>query len=158
VIEKSLPWFNRSYDPKGIGETTFTFTDVDGKERTVEGAYPAVVDGNMGSILSQSLPIFENGKQVGEKVPESEEEAANLIFGLWLNVGDRGEFIEGFTERRIQTFEEHLEFLGLTEVNDDILDGPVYDGAKRAVIELAKGKLIEASQAFAETVATERQG
>lgn len=157
VIETPPPWLNKSFDPAAIGEDSFGFTDADGTQKSVAGAYPTWMPGGgddnvatMRSIMSQDLPIFVNGQQNDTKKPATQEEAANALYDLYLNSGDREAFINEYTRRRIMTMAEHLSFLGITQTNDDQLDGTIFDPNKRLVIEDVKAALVEAGNAFRE--------
>lgn len=146
VISEPPLWINRSFIPDAIGEDSFDFTDADGEEKTVEGAYPKIL--GTGSVLSRQYPVRETNSL---KKPETQEEAAQLLLDLYLNVGDREAFITEFTRREIMTLEENLKFLGIEEINEEELQGNLYDTAKRAVIQDVKIQLVEAGFAIAET-------
>lgn len=143
------PWINKSYVPDAIGEDTYASADPDGVTRTVRGAYPALIGPGHRSVLSDALDIEEEGEIVFRK-PTSQEEAADALFGMYLRSGDRQAFIENYTARPIMTMKEALDFLGVTETNEDQLDGQVYDTRKRDVIQAMKVKLVEAGFAVAE--------
>jgi len=154
IIAKHPPWINASFRPDAIGEESFGFEDIDQQSKVVQGAYRKLIQEDMGSILTQTLPVFDaNGMQVEDKKPETQEEAADLLFDVYLNSGDREAFIESYIRRRIQTFDEALKYLGVKEVNEELLENDtkeVYDATKRTVIEDAKAILIQSGFAIAE--------
>lgn len=152
VISSPPPWINRSFVPDGIGEDAFSFVDLEGKNQTVQGAYPGMIGSGMRSILSAALPVYDaKGTFVNDRKPTSQEDAANLLFGQYVRSGDKEAFVTEYTRREVETEAEALKFLGISKVNAELLDGPIYDTLKRSVIEDAKVRLVEASNAIKET-------
>lgn len=116
----------------------------------MQGAYPGMMGSGMRSVLSQSLPVYAKGQQVEDRRPKNQEDAANMLFDAYTNSGDPEVFVDEYTRRPIQSMDQALAFLGVTKVNDETLDGTIYDGVKRGIVEGAKKRLVDADRAFAE--------
>jgi hypothetical protein len=142
------PWMNKSYIPEAIGSDTFSSVDPDGQTRSVAGAYPTLIGPGHRSILSDELDFQED--EIVFRKPTTQEEAADALFGMYLRSGDRQAFVQDYTARPIMSMDEALAFLGITQTNDEQLDGTVYDSRKREVINDMKAKLVTAGFAVAE--------
>lgn len=150
VVADLPPWINHSFAPDAIGEDASGFSDLEGKSQTVQGAYPGMIGGGMRSILSQNLPVYDKTRQVDDRKPKSQEDAANMLFDVYHNSGDRDAFVGEYTRRPIQSMDQALAFLGVTKVNAESLDGTIYDAVKRGIVEGAKKRLVDSGRAFVE--------
>lgn len=151
ILSEPPPWVNRSFVPDAIGEDAFAFTDLEGKKQSVQGAYPAMMGGGMRSILSQILPVYDSkGKYVTDRKPKDQQDAAELLFAQYQRLADKSTFVSSYTARPIMTMDQSLAFLGVSKVNAELLDGPIYDAVKRGVITSAKSRLVAAGGAVLE--------